>query len=91
MRFAHFAHLWGKQGMTPGQRYEQLWKELQLADELGFDYGFSVEHHFTPQESWMSSPALYAVAGSARAAKDAGIDRHGLTGGRPGEKLQHHR
>ncbi len=66
MRFAHFAHLWGKQGMTPGQRYEQLWRELQLADELGFDYGFSVEHHFTPQESWMSSPNLYVAAAGAR-------------------------
>ena len=37
--------------MTPAQRYEQLWRELQLADELGFDYGFSVEHHFCPNES----------------------------------------
>jgi alkanesulfonate monooxygenase SsuD/methylene tetrahydromethanopterin reductase-like flavin-dependent oxidoreductase (luciferase family) len=66
MRFAHFAHVWGKRGMTPGQRYEQLWRELTLADELGFDYGFSVEHHFTPNESWMSSPNLYAVAAAAR-------------------------
>lgn len=66
MRFAHFAHVWGKPGMTPAQRYEQLWRELQLADELGFDYGFSVEHHFCPNESWMSSPNLYVVAAAAR-------------------------
>lgn len=66
MRFAHFAHVWGKKGMTPRERYEQLWRELQLADELGFDYGFSVEHHFCPEESWMSSPNLYAVAAGAR-------------------------
>jgi alkanesulfonate monooxygenase SsuD/methylene tetrahydromethanopterin reductase-like flavin-dependent oxidoreductase (luciferase family) len=66
MRFAHFAHVWGKPGMTPAERYEQLWRELQLADELGFDYGFSVEHHFCPNESWMSSPNLYAVAAAAR-------------------------
>ena len=39
MKFAHFAHVWGKPGMTPYQRYEQLWRELQLCDELGFDYG----------------------------------------------------
>ena len=52
--------------MGPHARYEQLWRELQLADELGFDYGFAVEHHFTPYESWMSSPNLYAVAGAAR-------------------------
>ena len=66
MKFAHFAHVWGKTGMTPPQRYEQLWRELQLGDELGFDYGFSVEHHFRPDESWMSSPNLYAVAAGAR-------------------------
>src|SRR4051812_20564402 len=66
MRFAHFAHVWGKAGMTPHQRYEQLWRELALADELGFDWGFSVEHHFCARESWMSSPNLYAVAGAAR-------------------------
>ena len=57
MKFAHFAHVWGKPGMTPNQRYEQLWRELQLCDELGFDYGFCVEHHFRPDESWMSADA----------------------------------
>lgn len=66
MRFAHFAHVWGKAGMTPHQRYEQLWREIALSDEVGFDYAFSVEHHFTPGESWMSSPNLFAVAAAAR-------------------------
>jgi alkanesulfonate monooxygenase SsuD/methylene tetrahydromethanopterin reductase-like flavin-dependent oxidoreductase (luciferase family) len=66
MKFAHFAHVWGKTGMTPAQRYQQLWRELQLCDELGFDYGFCVEHHFRPDESWMSAPGLYAVSAGAR-------------------------
>jgi alkanesulfonate monooxygenase SsuD/methylene tetrahydromethanopterin reductase-like flavin-dependent oxidoreductase (luciferase family) len=66
MKFAHFTHLWGKPGMTPHQRYEELWRELELCDELGFDYGFCVEHHFRPDESWMSSPSLYTVVGGAR-------------------------
>jgi alkanesulfonate monooxygenase SsuD/methylene tetrahydromethanopterin reductase-like flavin-dependent oxidoreductase (luciferase family) len=66
MKFAHFAHVWGKDGMTPAERYRQLWRELQLADELGFDYGFCVEHHFRPDESWMSAPSLYAVGAGAR-------------------------
>ena len=66
MKFAHFAHVWGKEGMTPAERYRQLWRELQLCDELGFDYGFCVEHHFRPDESWMSAPSLYSVAGGAR-------------------------
>jgi alkanesulfonate monooxygenase SsuD/methylene tetrahydromethanopterin reductase-like flavin-dependent oxidoreductase (luciferase family) len=66
MKFAHFSHVWGKPGMTPHQRYEQLWRELELCDELGFDYSFCVEHHFRPDESWMSSPSLYAVGAGAR-------------------------
>ena len=66
MEFAHFSHIWRKPGMTPHQRYEELWRELQLCDELGFDYSFCVEHHFRPDESWMSSPGLYAVGAGAR-------------------------
>jgi len=66
MKFAHFAHVWGKTGMSPHQRYEQLWRELALCDQLGFDYGFCVEHHFRPDESWMSSPGLYVVGAAAR-------------------------
>jgi alkanesulfonate monooxygenase SsuD/methylene tetrahydromethanopterin reductase-like flavin-dependent oxidoreductase (luciferase family) len=66
MKFAHFTHIWAKPGMTPHQRYEQLWRELELCDELGFDFSFCVEHHFRPDESWMSSPSLYAVGAGAR-------------------------
>ncbi|MGC2134746.1 MAG: LLM class flavin-dependent oxidoreductase, partial [Xanthobacteraceae bacterium] len=66
MKFAHFSHIWAKPGMTPHQRYEQLWRELQACDSLGFDYSFCVEHHFRPDESWMSSPSLYAVGAGAR-------------------------
>jgi alkanesulfonate monooxygenase SsuD/methylene tetrahydromethanopterin reductase-like flavin-dependent oxidoreductase (luciferase family) len=66
MKFAHFSHVWAKPGMTPHQRYEELWRELQLCDELGFEYSFCVEHHFRPDESWMSSPSLYAVGAGAR-------------------------
>ena len=66
MQFAHFTHIWAKPGMTPHQRYEELWRELELCDGLGFDYGFCVEHHCCPHESWMSSPSLYTVGGGAR-------------------------
>jgi len=66
MKFSHFYHIWGKPGMSPHQRYEQLWRELQLCDELGFDHSFCVEHHFRPDESWMSAPSLYAVGAGAR-------------------------
>src|SRR3569832_848235 len=66
MKFAHFSHVWCKPGMTPHQRYEELWSELQLSDDLGFNYSFCVEHHFRPDESWISSPSLYAVGAGAR-------------------------
>ena len=62
MKFAHFSHVWNKPGMTAATRYQQLWRELALCDELGFDYGFCVEHHFNPRESWMPSPSLYSAA-----------------------------
>jgi alkanesulfonate monooxygenase SsuD/methylene tetrahydromethanopterin reductase-like flavin-dependent oxidoreductase (luciferase family) len=66
MKFAHFSHVWNKPGQTPHQRYEELWRELELCDALGYDYAFCVEHHFRPDESWMSSPSLFAVGAGAR-------------------------
>ena len=62
MKFAHFSHVWNKPGMTAAQRYEQLWRELAVCDDLGFDFGFCVEHHFNPRESWMPSPSIYCAA-----------------------------
>ena len=66
MKFAHFSHVWNKPGMTAAARYEQLWRELALADESGFDFGFCVEHHFNPNESWMPSPSIYCAVAAAR-------------------------
>jgi alkanesulfonate monooxygenase SsuD/methylene tetrahydromethanopterin reductase-like flavin-dependent oxidoreductase (luciferase family) len=65
MKFAHFSHVWNKPGMNAAQRYEQLWRELALADESDFDFGFCVEHHFNPNESWMPSPSIYCAAAAA--------------------------
>lgn len=62
MKFGYFSHVWGRPGVTPAQRYRELWREIALADELGFDYAFSVEHHFTPHESWMPSPTIFCTA-----------------------------
>src|SRR5260370_11675022 len=69
MKFAHFSHVWNKPGMTPFERYEQLWRELVLCDQLDFDYGFAVEHHFNPAESWMPSPSIYCMGVGARTRK----------------------
>ena len=66
MKFAHFSHIWRKPDMSPGQRYGQLWRELELADSLGFDYGFTVEHHADPHESLSVSPPMYIAGAAAR-------------------------
>jgi alkanesulfonate monooxygenase SsuD/methylene tetrahydromethanopterin reductase-like flavin-dependent oxidoreductase (luciferase family) len=66
MRFGYFSHVWGRPGATPAQRYQELWDEVALADRLGFDYAFSVEHHFSPQESWMPSPAIFCTGAALR-------------------------
>jgi alkanesulfonate monooxygenase SsuD/methylene tetrahydromethanopterin reductase-like flavin-dependent oxidoreductase (luciferase family) len=66
MKFAHFSHIWTKPGLSPHQRYEQLWRELQLCDGHDFDFSFCVEHHFRPDESLISSPSLYVVGAGAR-------------------------
>ncbi len=66
MKFAHFSHVWNKPAMTAAQRYEQLWRELGACDELGFDFGFCVEHHFNPNESWMPAPSIYSAAAAMR-------------------------
>jgi alkanesulfonate monooxygenase SsuD/methylene tetrahydromethanopterin reductase-like flavin-dependent oxidoreductase (luciferase family) len=65
MKFAHFSHVWNKPGMNAAQRYRQLWDELTLCDELGFDYAFAVEHHFRPYEALMPAPAVYCAAAAA--------------------------
>jgi len=66
MKFAHFSHVWNKPGMSPGQRYAQLWDELALCDEHGFDYAFAVEHHFRPFEALMPTPSIYCASAAAR-------------------------
>jgi alkanesulfonate monooxygenase SsuD/methylene tetrahydromethanopterin reductase-like flavin-dependent oxidoreductase (luciferase family) len=65
VKFAHFSHVWNRPDTTPAQRYELLWRELALADDLGFDFGFAVEHHFSPHESWMPAPAIYCTGAAA--------------------------
>ena len=77
MKFAHFSHVWSRQGMTAHDRYEQLWRELELADELGFEYGFTVEHHFNPAESLMPCPTLYC-AGAAAHTKNLRVGPQGF-------------
>lgn len=66
MKFAHMSHIWRKPGLSPAARFAELWRELELCDALGFDYGFAVEHHNDPLESLSPSPPLYIAYGAAR-------------------------
>ena len=66
MKFGYFSHVWNKPDLVAAGRYQQLWRELALADQLGFDYSFCVEHHFSPGESWMPSPPVFCTGGAAR-------------------------
>ena len=59
MKFAHFCQVFPRKGETTAERYEQLWRELQLCDEVGFDYGFTSVHHF---ERLRPQAAAYCAA-----------------------------
>ena len=62
MRFGHLTQMIERGNMIAQERYKQLWRELQLCDELGFDFGFTAEQHFSQM---MPSPAVYCTGGSA--------------------------
>ena len=47
MKFAHFTQTLPRPGETAVERYDQLWRELELADELDFDFCFASVHHFS--------------------------------------------
>ena len=63
MKFAYFSQLYNKPGLTGYPRYEQLWRELELADELGFDFAFQTDHHFFKVRP---SPAMFCTGGALR-------------------------
>ena len=62
-KFGHFSELLNKPGVTGYPRYEQMWRELELADELGFDYRFQCIHH---SFKLRPTPAIFCACGAAR-------------------------
>jgi alkanesulfonate monooxygenase SsuD/methylene tetrahydromethanopterin reductase-like flavin-dependent oxidoreductase (luciferase family) len=46
--------------------YEQALSELELADRLGYDYAWEVEHHFLEEYSHSSAPEVFLGAASQR-------------------------
>jgi alkanesulfonate monooxygenase SsuD/methylene tetrahydromethanopterin reductase-like flavin-dependent oxidoreductase (luciferase family) len=69
MRFGVFYEL---QLPRPWQRgdernlFHQALEQVELADRLGFDYAWEVEHHFLEEYSHSSAPEVFLAAAAAR-------------------------
>src|SRR2546425_7411535 len=60
---------YGKDQWDPEQEHKLLKNALdqvELADSLGFDYVFEVEHHFLEEYSHSSAPEIFLAAASQR-------------------------
>ena len=66
MKFAHFTQTFPREGETAAQRYDQMWRELELADRSNFDYGFSSVHHFSRLRPTSSTYCTGAAARTQR-------------------------
>ena len=66
MKFAHFTQTFPREGETAAQRFDLLWRELELCDETGFDYGFSSVHHFSRLRP---STTAFCAAAAARTSR----------------------
>ena len=65
MRFGIFYELSVPRPFSPGverQVYENALEQVRLADELGFDTVWAVEHHFLEEYSHCSAPELFLTA-----------------------------
>ncbi|MHB8465339.1 MAG: LLM class flavin-dependent oxidoreductase [Acidimicrobiales bacterium] len=65
MEFGLFMELSVPRPWTPEserQVYENALEQVRLADELGFDYVWAVEHHFLEEYSHCSAPDLFLTA-----------------------------
>lgn len=46
--------------------YDEALEQVELADRLGFDYAWAVEHHFLEEYSHSAAPELFLAAASQR-------------------------
>ena len=51
---------------SPFQRYQEALEQIQLGDELGFDYAWLAEMHFDPRHCITPSPFIVAAAAAQR-------------------------
>ena len=58
MYFATFSHIAQKESCSVGERLQEFVAEAKMADDLGLDYMFTTEHHFTGRFSLSPSQAV---------------------------------
>jgi alkanesulfonate monooxygenase SsuD/methylene tetrahydromethanopterin reductase-like flavin-dependent oxidoreductase (luciferase family) len=69
MRFGVFYELQLPRPWRPGDErnlFHQALEQVELADRLGFDYAWEVEHHFLEEYSHSSAPEVFLAAAAAR-------------------------
>ncbi len=69
MKFGIFYELsvqkpWNRQSEL--RVYQEALEQIELADELGFDQVWAVEHHFLEEYSHCSAPEVFLAAAAAR-------------------------
>lgn len=72
MRFGVFYELQLPKPWLPGDEhrlFKEALKQVVLADNLGFDYAWQVEHHFLDEYSHSSSPEVFLAAAAAMTQK----------------------
>jgi alkanesulfonate monooxygenase SsuD/methylene tetrahydromethanopterin reductase-like flavin-dependent oxidoreductase (luciferase family) len=66
VKFGLFYQLPCAEWQSPLQRYQDTLDQIQLGDELGFDYAWLAELHFDPKFSITPSPLMVAAAAAQR-------------------------
>ncbi|MPY95339.1 MAG: LLM class flavin-dependent oxidoreductase [Acidimicrobiia bacterium] len=69
MKFGIFYELQLPRPWGPDSEYElftNALEQIELADKLGFDYAWEVEHHFLEEYSHSSAPEVFLAAASQR-------------------------
>ena len=69
MKFGVFAELEHPRPWTEGSEaklFEETLQQIELADRLGIDYVWEVEHHFMEEYSHSSAPEVFLAAAAAR-------------------------
>src|SRR6187397_3042619 len=69
MKFGIFYELQLPRPWEPGgehRLYQNALDQVELADQLGYDYAWEVEHHFLEEYSHSSAPEVFLAAASQR-------------------------